>query len=132
MAFLDQLVSLFFKAVVLLLLLVIGGHLAGRPWPFQLEAVLIGGGWVIAAWANWRSNSLNLTDQRVILTSGVIRRVRMTIPLVNIQSVSTRRSVPGWVLRYCTLEIGVGDGGVARFTFTPKRLLSDDLFAPWR
>ena len=105
--------------------------MAGRPWPFQLEAVLIGVAWAIAAWAGWKSKSLTLTDQRAILKSGVLRQVRMTIPLVNIQSVATRQSIPGWLLRYCTLEIGIGDGGLARFAYAPRWLLSDDLFAPW-
>jgi uncharacterized membrane protein YdbT with pleckstrin-like domain len=72
----------------------------------------------IGVWLRWEGDSLTVTDQRVILEEGVLRRTSTVIPLDRVQDVSTVQTLVGRVLDYGTVEIdAAGAGGAERFEF---------------
>jgi uncharacterized membrane protein YdbT with pleckstrin-like domain len=72
----------------------------------------------IGVWLRWEGDSLTVTDQRVILEEGVLRRTSTVIPLDRVQDVSTVQTLVGRILDYGTVEIdAAGAGGAERFEF---------------
>lgn len=70
-----------------------------------LFALALAGLWLIVAWLRWAATSLTVTDQRVLLESGVFSRASKVIPLDRIQDVSTRVPFLGRLLGYGDVEI---------------------------
>jgi uncharacterized membrane protein YdbT with pleckstrin-like domain len=70
-----------------------------------LGALALAGLWAIVVWWQWASASFSLTDQRVLLMSGVISRTTKVIALDRVQDVSTRQTILGRLLNYGTVEI---------------------------
>lgn len=70
-----------------------------------LAAAALAGAWLIVAWVRWTGTSITLTDQRVVLASGIFSRQTKVIPLNRIQDVTTRQNVAGRMLNYGTVEI---------------------------
>ena len=115
-------------AVVVLLLVDVAGR-AVVPADLRLLATLAAvaglGLWAIAAYMLWSAASLIITDQRVILEQGILRRSSKVIPLDRVQDVSTAQTLLGRLLDYGVVEIdAAGAGGVQRFPYvgSPERL----------
>ncbi len=70
-----------------------------------LAVVMLVGAWTILAWIRWASASFIVTDQRVILSQGVISHSSKVIALDRIQDIGTRQSLLGRLLGYGTVEI---------------------------
>ena len=70
-----------------------------------LFALGVLGLWLIVTWVRWSATSLTLTEERVLLESGVFSRSTKAIPLDRLQDVSTRQSLFGRILGYGTVEI---------------------------
>lgn len=70
-----------------------------------LAALAIAGLWAIIVWIRWASASFTITDQRVLLVSGVFNRSSKVIGLDRVQDVSTRQSLLGRLLNYGRVEI---------------------------
>jgi uncharacterized membrane protein YdbT with pleckstrin-like domain len=129
MALMGELVSLAPKAVVVLTLLVIGSHLAGQPGMGLMEAVVMAGVWVIGGWVNWKSTTLTLTDEYLVLKRGVLGSSK-TIRRDKIQAIRMKESISGRLLGYRTLVISTGDGRIESFGMAPRSLSGDDIFGP--
>jgi uncharacterized membrane protein YdbT with pleckstrin-like domain len=72
----------------------------------------------IGVWLRWEGDSLTVTDQRVVLEEGVLRRTSTVIPLDRVQDVSTVQTLLGRILDYGTVEIdAAGASGAERFEF---------------
>jgi len=85
-----------------------------------LLALAIAGIWAIVTWIRWSATAFTITDQRVILDSGVLSRSSKVIPIDRVQDVSTRRSLPGRLLGYGTVEIdAAGAAGAERLDHVP-------------
>lgn len=84
----------------------------------------------ISLWVRWMEDSLTVTDQRVILEEGVLRRSSRVIPLDRVQDVSTDQTLIGRLLDYGSLEIdAAGAGGTERFDHVPSpERLRDQVF----
>ena len=88
-----------------------------RPW-LTLAIAAAAGLSVIAVWLRWEGDSLTVTDQRVVLEEGVLRRTSKVIPLNRVQDVSTVQTMLGRVLDYGTVEIdAAGTSGAERFAY---------------
>lgn len=100
--------SLLVPAAILVLALALGvvGSIPGDlRLALTLLALALAGLWLIVAWIRWSSASLTVTDQRVLLESGILNRTSKVIPLNRIQDVSTRESLLGRLFGYGTVEI---------------------------
>jgi uncharacterized membrane protein YdbT with pleckstrin-like domain len=85
-----------------------------------LLALALAGLWAIVTWIRWSATAFTVTDQRVILDSGVFSRSSRVIPIDRVQDVSTHRSVPGRLLGYGTVEIdAAGAQGAERLDHVP-------------
>ncbi|HEY8641555.1 MAG TPA: PH domain-containing protein [Candidatus Dormibacteraeota bacterium] len=85
-----------------------------------LLAFAVLGIWAIVTWVRWSATAFTVTDQRVILDSGVFSRSSKVIPIDRVQDVSTRRSVAGRILGYGTVEIdAAGAAGAERLDHVP-------------
>jgi len=85
-----------------------------------LLALAVLGIWAIVTWIRWSATAFTVTDQRVILDSGVFSRSSKVIPIDRVQDVSTRRSVAGRLLGYGTVEIdAAGAAGAERLDHVP-------------
>ncbi len=96
----------------------------------SLAAVALAGLWAIVVWVRWTSSSLTITDQRVILESGILNRASKVIALDRVQDVSTRQSLLGRILGYGAVEIdaaGAGGAEVLDHLPTPRRV-RDEVF----
>jgi uncharacterized membrane protein YdbT with pleckstrin-like domain len=115
--------------VTLLLLVLVGSATRGLlPADVRLLCVVAAlaafGLWCVTAWLRWTEDSLTLTDQRVILETGVLRRTSVVIPLGRVQDVVTRQGLLGRLLDYGTVEIEAAGAGLERFdrVGSPERL----------
>jgi uncharacterized membrane protein YdbT with pleckstrin-like domain len=80
----------------------------------------IAGAWAIVTWIRWSATAFTVTDQRVILDSGVFSRSSKVIPIDRVQDVSTRRSLMGRMLGYGTVEIdAAGAAGAEKLDHMP-------------
>ena len=78
------------------------------------------GFWSIVAWIRWTADALTLTDQRVILETGIFNRVTKVIALDRVTDVGTRQSVIGSLLSYGTVDIHTASlGGAEYFSSVP-------------
>lgn len=72
--------------------------------------VLVGlplvGLWSLVTWVRRASVSFTLTDRRVSLEAGILRRQTTDIALEQVTHVDVRQSLVGWALGYGTLEVG--------------------------
>lgn len=85
-----------------------------------LAAIAILGLWAIVTWLRWNATAFTVTDQRVILDSGVLSRSSKVIPIDRVQDVSTRRPLAGRLLGYGTVEIdAAGAAGAERLDHVP-------------
>lgn len=85
-----------------------------------LLVLALAGAWAIVTWIRWTSTSFTVTDQRVILDSGVFSRSSRVIPIDRVQDVATRRSLIGRILGYGTVEIdAAGSQGAERLDHVP-------------
>jgi uncharacterized membrane protein YdbT with pleckstrin-like domain len=122
---------------VALLLLAFGADvLLGSVIPRDLRVLLplavgaVAGAWLIVVWVRWNATSITMTDQRVILASGVFGRQTKVIPLDRVQDVTTRQNLAGRILGYGTVEIdaaGASGAEVIDHMPSPTRL-RDEVF----
>jgi uncharacterized membrane protein YdbT with pleckstrin-like domain len=85
-----------------------------------LGALGLVGIWAIIAWVRWSADALTLTDQRVILETGIFNRVTKVIALDRVTDVGTRQSLAGSMLGYGTVEIHTASmGGAELFSYVP-------------
>jgi len=76
--------------------------------------------WAIVAWVRWTADALTLTDQRVILETGIFNRMTKVIALDRVTDVGTRQSLLGSMLGYGTVEIHTASmGGAELFSSVP-------------
>ncbi|HVH63898.1 MAG TPA: PH domain-containing protein [Candidatus Dormibacteraeota bacterium] len=61
--------------------------------------------WFIVVWIRWQSVTYELTDQRILLESGILSRQEKIIPIDRVQDCSTRQSIIGRILGYGRVEI---------------------------
>lgn len=122
--------------LILVVLVCLAVYAAGEHVPGDVKLLLLLvalatlGLWSIVAWLRWTAVSLTLTDQRVILESGVVGRSSKVIALDRVQDVATRQSLGGRLLGYGTVQIdAMGASGTELVTYvpTPGRL-RDEVF----
>ncbi|HET7466010.1 MAG TPA: PH domain-containing protein [Candidatus Dormibacteraeota bacterium] len=68
--------------------------------PLTLAVVAIALLWLIVVWIRWRSVTYTLTDQRIMIQSGVFSRSEKIIPIDRIQACTTKVSLVGRMLGY--------------------------------
>ena len=112
------LIAVILLAVVIALITVTSGVLSSDVRLILLLAALgFLGMWAIVVWVRWIADALTLTDQRVILETGIFNRVTKVIALDRVTDVGTRQSLVGSVLGYGTVEIHTASlGGVELFS----------------
>src|SRR5229473_3521858 len=69
-----------------------------------LAAVAIALLWLIVVWIRWQSTSYTLTDQRIIIESGVFGRSSKIIPIDRVQDCTTKQTLIGRILGYGRVE----------------------------
>ena len=127
--------QLVFPAALLVLVLVIDAAVAALGRDLKLVLTLgvlaVGGLWAIVVWWQWASASFTITDQRVLLMSGVINRTTKVIALDRVQDVSTRQSLFGRLFNYGTVEIdAAGASGAEVLDHVPDpNDFRDEVFA---
>lgn len=117
-----------FLAVVLGLLLIVGGSLVPLPSSIsgaRLFAVLVVALvvfiYVDVQYIVWRSESYTITDHRIILRRGVIGRYTRSIGLSRVQDVTTYQALFGRVFGYGTVEVeSAGRDGAEVLTYVPN------------
>lgn len=117
--------ELLFPAALVALAVVVDALVAsaGRDLKIviTLAALAVAGLWVIVVWVQWAAASFTITDQRVLLVSGVISRATKVIALDRVQDVSTRQTILGRVLDYGSVEIdAAGANGAERLDHVPN------------
>lgn len=70
-----------------------------------LGVTAIAGGWALAVWWGWSSQTLVVTNRRVLLSGGVVRRWSQAVSLDRIQNVVTEQGLPGRILGFGTVRI---------------------------
>jgi len=70
-----------------------------------LGAVALALLWFIVVWIRWQSITYTLTDQRIMIQSGVFSRQEKIVPIDRVQDCSTRQSLIGRVLGYGRVEV---------------------------
>ena len=101
--------DLLFPAALVILVLVVDTAVGALNRDVKavltIGALAVAGLWIIVTWWQWASASFTITDQRVLLMSGVISRTTKVIALDRVQDVSTRQTVLGRIFGYGTVEI---------------------------
>lgn len=91
-----------------------GGMALGLAFPFfkivALLFVCFGLLWLLMTAVTYHVSSLVLQKKQVIISTGLLVRQTMNIPLVKIESIDIRQSIFGSLFHYGTLMI-VGTGG---------------------
>ena len=75
------------------------------PLIATLAVVAIALLWLIVVWIRWQSIAYTLTDQRIMLKSGVFSRQEKIIPIDRVQDCTTRVSLVGRILGYGRVEV---------------------------
>lgn len=70
-----------------------------------LGLTALAGGWALASWCGWSSQTLMVTNRRVLLSGGVVRRWSRAVSLDRIQNVVTEQGLLGRILGYGTIRI---------------------------
>jgi len=97
--------------IALLLLVVVADIVLGSTssaairLPLTLAVVAIALLWLIVVWIRWQSIRYTLSDQRIMIQSGVFSRSEKIIPIDRIQDCTTRQSLVGRILGYGRVEI---------------------------
>ena len=77
--------------------------------------------WLIAVWISWRSIVYTLTDQRIMIETGVFSRQEKIIPIDRVQDCTTRQSLIGRIFGYGRVEIdAAGAQGAEVLQYLPK------------
>ena len=77
--------------------------------------------WLIAVWIGWQSIMYTLTDQRIMIQTGVFSRQEKIIPIDRVQDCTTRQSLPGRILGYGRVEVdAAGAQGAEVLQYLPK------------
>jgi uncharacterized membrane protein YdbT with pleckstrin-like domain len=71
----------------------------------SLVIAAIAGLWLIVVWIRWQATAYTLTNQRIILETGVFGRSSKIIPIDRVQDCSTKESVLGRMLGYGRVEV---------------------------
>lgn len=61
--------------------------------------------WFIVVWIRRQSVTYTLTDQRILLESGILSRQEKIIPIDRVQDCSTRQTITGRIVGYGRVEI---------------------------
>jgi uncharacterized membrane protein YdbT with pleckstrin-like domain len=100
-----------------------------RLW-VSVAALAFAGLWAGGVFLGWTGDALTVTNQRVVLEEGVLRRSSRVIPIGRVQDVSTEQSMLGRALGYGTVEIDAAGSSGERFAYvTDPERLRDDIFA---
>jgi uncharacterized membrane protein YdbT with pleckstrin-like domain len=75
------------------------------PLIVTLAVVAIALLWLIVVWIRWQSIVYTLSDQRIMLKSGVFSRQEKIIPIDRVQDCTTRVSLIGRILGYGRVEV---------------------------
>lgn len=88
---------------------------ANYAWdlPLLAGAVVIAAGGLLAVspWIESRSSEFGVTDRRVVIKTGLVRRRTLEVLLRQIEAISVEQSVSGRLLNYGTVSLS-GTGGV--------------------
>ena len=77
--------------------------------------------WLIAVWISWQSIVYSLTDQRIMIQSGVFSRQEKIIPIDRVQDCTTRQTLIGRIFGYGRAEIdAAGAQGAEVLQYLPK------------
>jgi uncharacterized membrane protein YdbT with pleckstrin-like domain len=111
--------------VALILLVIVADVLIGSGHgirtPLTLAVVAIDILWLIVVWIRWQSVSYTLTDQRIMIQSGVLSRSEKIIPIDRVQDCTTRQSLTGRMLGYGRVEVdAAGAQGAEVLQHLPK------------
>ena len=70
-----------------------------------LVAIAIALLWLIVVWIRWQATSYTLTDQRIIIETGVFGRSSKIIPIDRVQDCTTKQTLIGRILGYGRVEV---------------------------
>jgi uncharacterized membrane protein YdbT with pleckstrin-like domain len=77
--------------------------------------------WLISVWIRWQSIIYTLTDQRIMIQTGVFSRQEKIIPIDRVQDCSTRQSLVGRVFGYGRVEVdAAGAQGAEVLQYLPQ------------
>jgi membrane protein YdbS with pleckstrin-like domain len=97
--------------VIPILLLLLGGYLYWKEWPYAFWLLIGGGGLLLLQLMRYVTNEFAITTDTLFLRYGYIPNVTQ-IPLKQIENVSIKRNPLGWILGYGTINYGSGDARV--------------------
>ena len=77
--------------------------------------------WLIVVWISWQSIVYTLTDQRIMIQTGVFSRQEKIIPIDRVQDCSTRQTLIGRIFGYGRVEVdAAGAQGAEVLQYLPK------------
>jgi uncharacterized membrane protein YdbT with pleckstrin-like domain len=77
--------------------------------------------WLIAVWISWQSIVYTLTDQRIMIQTGVFSRQEKIIPIDRVQDCTTKQSMIGRIFGYGRVEVdAAGAQGAEVLQYLPK------------
>ena len=91
--------------IVVLVILPIHNTITNLRWFGVLAIVLLALVYLELCYITWRSESFTITNERVILRKGIIRKFVRSIGVDRVQEVSTNQGVFGRMLAYGTVEV---------------------------
>ncbi len=110
-----------------LLLAGVGAVLVAVGWPYSaggLALMSVAALYVLRAVARWDRTKLVLTDERLYIAFGVLRRQKAAVPLSSIGAVEIEQTLIGRLLGYGTLT-----AGELEIDFVPRPAELDELVA---
>lgn len=81
------------------------------PVAVGAAVVLVGVLFAVPPWIDARTSEFGVTDKRVVIKVGLVRRRTLELLLRQIEAISVDQSVPGRVFNYGTVSL-TGTGGV--------------------
>ena len=77
--------------------------------------------WLIAVWIGWQSIVYTLTDQRIMIQSGVFSRQEKIIPIDRVQDCTTKQTLFGRIFGYGRVEVdAAGAQGAEVLQYLPR------------
>lgn len=77
--------------------------------------------WLIVVWISWQSILYTLTDQRIMIQTGVFSRQEKIIPIDRVQDCTTKQTLIGRIFGYGRVEIdAAGAQGAEVLQYLPK------------